>query len=565
MRLAIGTNKIDSSARYGQINAVQALRRVQGRHRWTVGFEDIVAADTLVLLGTNITETNPVTGLRVKEAVKKHGATLLTIEALVPAMGTISNIVNLAAHHVAIHPAGYRASVLALVKTVVEDKLPDSALVGRAPAFVAALQQALSAVSWPAIETMTGTPRQAWGELARTLCQSRRAVVIIGQGVLRAPDGYATAMNLLDLLLLTGHHGRPGCGLAPLAEENNDQGAVEMGTVAEYLPGPSETADRTARERVAGLWKEELPQSPGRRLMEILEEARMGVIKALYVVGENPVASLPPSARAKEALEQVDFLVCQEVFPTETTALADVVLPACSYAEKSGTFTNTEGYVQQVRQAIDPLGESRPDWEIVSVLAGLMHYPLDYADAKEILKEIRILIPGFDLLGGAPARPDAGAVERYLQEGYAQDLSERYTSAGNGQWAMGGGQKGTVTLVLGQSLFHSGKFSTHAKGLLQVQSEGKLGLSPADAARLAVQAEDRVTLRNDLGEAVVGVQVLDRLPEGLAVFPEHFDHDVRRLFPVTVDARTGVPYWKQTQVIIERREAGGERRSRVDD
>ncbi len=549
MRLVIGTNQIDSSARYGQINGVRALRRVQGTHRWTVTFEDIVSADALLLVGTNITETNPITGLKVKEAVKKRGATLLTIEPLLPAVGTISNIANLSAHHFVAHPGRSGNVVLGLIKAVVEQGLIDPALSGRAPGYVTAVSGAVGALSWPAIEAATGAKVDALREAARTFAKASRAVVLVGQGVLRFPAGCGVTATLLDLLLLTGHHGRPGSGLGPLAEENNDQGAIEMGAVAEYLPGPSQLSDVRARERLAALWKEEVPKGPGRPLMELLEQARRGAIKAMFVVGENPVGSLPPDAKATEALERLEFLVCQELFLTETAAFADVVLPACSYAEKTGTFTNTEGHVQAVRQAIEPVGESRPDWEIFSALSVLMGYPIEYGDAKEILKEVRSAIPGYGLLGPAPTppRPDAATVERYLQEGYAQDLAGRYRLVARDETA------GTdMTLWLAQSLFHSGKLSTRAKGLLQIQAGGALALNPRDAERLGVVEGDRVRVSNAAGEMLTSVKVLGRVPEGLAVFPEHFDADAQRLLYVVTDPETNVPYVKSVRVKVEK-------------
>lgn len=553
MRLVIGTNKLDSSARYGHINGIRALRRVQGTHRWTVTFEDIVNAQALLLVGTNITETNPITGLKVKEAVKKHGATLITVEALLPAIGTISNIANLSAHHFGVHPDRFQAVVLGLIKAVVEDGLVARPLAQRAPAFVKAIGEAVKALPWPAIEQQAGATAASLTDAARTFAKTSRAVILAGQGVLRQPGGFGLMTTLLDLLLLTGHHSLASCGVAPLAEENNDQGAVEMGATAEYLPGPAELGDQTARQRLAHLWKEDVPQAPGRTLMQILDEARAGTVRALFVVGENPVGSLPPSAGAREALEKLDLLVCQELFLTETAALAHVVLPACSYAEKDGTFTNTEGHVQPVRHAIEPLGESRPDWEMLSALSVLMGTPLEYGDAKEITNEIRSLLPGYGLLGPAPRppKPDEAAVSRYLQQGYAEDVYERYTLAGSKFEVRGSRQRNELTLVSQQSLFHSGKFSTRAKGLLKIQSAGALAVNPADAGRLDLADGGRVRLSNQQGEMTTVVELLDRIPEGLAVFPEHFDQDLRRLLSVIADPRTGVPYCKTARVKIE--------------
>lgn len=549
MRLAIGSNKLDSSARYGQINAVRALRRVQGTHRWTVRFEDIVEAQALLLVGTNITETNPITGLKIKEAVKKNGAALITIEALQPAVGTISNIANLSAHHFAAHPERFQAVVLGLIKAVVEEDLVAKPLAQRAPAYVKAVGDAVTALAWPALEQHAGSTAAALKDAARSFAKSSRAVILAGQGVLRQPGGSGLVTTLLDLLLLTGHHGLAGCGVAPLAEENNDQGSVEMGAVADFLPGPADLGDAAARQRLAQLWKEEVPQTPGRTLLDILDEARTGSVKALFVVGENPVGSLPPSGKAAEALGKLDLLVCQELFLTETAKLAHVVLPACSYAEKKGTFTNTEGHVQPVRQAIEPVGESRPDWEILSALSVLMGAPIEYGDAKEITNEIRSLLPGYGLLGPAPKppRPDEAVVTRYLTDGFRSDLATRYALTKPADR-----QAGDFTLLSAQSLFHSGKYSTRAKGLIQIQSTGALAINPEDAGRLGLADGSRVRLSNQQGAVTTTVKLLDRIPEGLVVFPEHFDEEVRRLMSVAADPQTGVPYCKTARVKLEK-------------
>ncbi|MGH7254884.1 MAG: NADH-quinone oxidoreductase subunit NuoG [Nitrospirales bacterium] len=549
MRLTIGTNNLDSSARYGQINAVRALRRVQGTHRWTVTFEDLVGAEVVLLVGTNITETNPITGLKVKEAVKKHGATLLTIEALVPSVGTISNITNLAAHHLTVPPDRFGLAVLGLIKAVIEDRLVNPDLSRRGPNFLQAVTQAVGGIPWSTIEAAVGTTAAAVKEAAKTFAGAERAVIVVGQGVLRQEGGHALTTTLLDLLLLTGHHGRRGSGLATLAEENNDQGAVEMGCVPEYLPGPVEQSDANGRTQVTAHWKDEIPTTPGRSLLDILEGARSGTIKAMFVVGENPVASLPPATGAKEALDALDFLVCQELFLTETAQLAEVVLPACSYAEKQGTFTNSEGHVQRVHQAIEPCGESRPDWEILSALSVLMGYPIEYGEAREILKEIRALIPGYGLLGAAPAppRPDDEAVSRYLQEGFAEDLSTRYRVAAA---AAPPSADGVFRLVVGQSLFHSGKLSRRAKGLLLVQPQGFLAIHPSDADRLGVGDQDLVRVSNDQGSFTTSIKRLDRVPVGLVTFPEHFDEEARRLLTVSRDPVTGVPYCKLARVTV---------------
>ena len=283
--------------------------------------------------------------------------------------------------------------------------------------------------------------------------------------------------------------------------------------------------------------------------MTMLKEAKTGQLKALYVVGENPVASLPVESRTTEALGNLDFLVCQELFLTETAKLAHVVLPACSYAEKDGTFLNHEGHMQNVRKAIDPIGEGRPDWEVFSALSGLMGHSIEYSDVKKIGKEIRSLIPESRTLGPSPVpvKPNPEAMDRYLHGGYREDLESRFTlppqSPKSGD---------TLALIVTQSLFHSGKFSTRAQGLLQIQSKGCLSMNPTDGTRLGIEDGDTVRVSNALGEAESSVKLLDRVPEGVMYFPEHFDGDIRRLLRVSVDPHTEVPYFKATQVKLEK-------------
>jgi len=547
MRLTIGTNNLDSSARYGHVNGIQAMRRVQGTHRWAVTFEDITQADVLLLVGTNITETNPITGLKVKEAVKKHDATLLTIEAIQPAIGTISNITNLSQQHLCVAPSQFGAAVLGLLKAVVEGNHIDSAFRQRAGDYVSAVSQAVQQLSWDDLALSTGVTRESFAHMAASVARGRRVVVVAGQILLRSQGGYGMCLNLLDLLLLSGKLTATGCGFAPLAEENNDQGAIEMGAVAELLPGALDLTDQAARTQMTRAWKEEPPLAEGTTLIEMIDRAQAGIIKSLFVIGENPVGSLPPRTGVKEALGKLDLLVCQELFLTETAELAHVVFPAASAMEKTGTFTNTEGHVQAVRAAIDPVGDSRPDWEILSALSVFLGAPLEYAEAKEILKEIRAVIPGYGSLGPSPIPPavDPTDVDRYVNEGYRHDLATRYTLPARAVCL-----EGTVKLGLVQSLFHSGKLSTHSKGLLQIEPSGFLQMNPMDATRFALGTGDRVRLWNSLGEFTTSVKVFDRVPEGLAWLPDHFAQDALQLFDCVIDPDTKVPYSRAASVSV---------------
>lgn len=547
MRVAIGTNNLDSSARYGQINGLQALRRVQGSHRWTVAFEDIAQADCLLLVGTNVTEANPITGLNVKEAVKKRGASLFTVDSMRPAIGTISNIANLAQEHVSVSPDQFLSAVLGLLKAVADGNHVDQALQREAPDYVSAITDSLRALDWHDLTALTGAPREQFDAIARHMSRGRRVVILAGQELLRSERGYYACVNLLDLLLLLGKLTAPGCGFAPLAEENNDQGAVEMGAVGEFLPGPHDLSDQEAREKLNRSWNGSIPSTAPATLTDMIGRAKAGRLKSLIVVGENPIASLPPSFEAKEALQRLEFLVCQELFLTETASMAHVVLPAASSMEKAGTFTNTEGHVQAVRPAIDPVGESRPDWEILSALSVLLGARLDYADHKDLLKEIRSIIPGYGSLGPAPISPkvDQGTLGRYLAGGYRRDLPSRYTLPP--QSKDGGG---LFRLQLVQSLFHSGKLSTRAKGLMQIEGIGSARMNPEDGARLGLNDGDRVTFSNSRGTFTTAVKLVERVPPGSVWYPDSFAQEATRLFEITIDPQTKVPSFRSALVSV---------------
>jgi formate dehydrogenase alpha subunit len=386
--------------------------------------------------------------------------------------------------------------------------------------------------------------------MASAVAKGRRLVILAGQDLLRSADGYSDCMNLLDLLLLTGKVEAPGSGFAPLAEENNDQGAVEVGAVAEFLPGTRDVAAADERSAFGRLWKREPPSTAGATLNEMIDRARAGELKAMVVIGENPIGSLPRHLNVGEALKSLEFLICHELFLTETAALAHVVLPAAAPLEKSGTWTNEEGLVQAIRPAVEPLGESRPDWEILSALSLLLGMPFEYGESKDVMKEIRSLIPAYGLLGPAPVPPkaDPAAIERYVAGDYRQDVPNRYTLAPR----QPKGEQPAWRMRLTQSLFHSGKLSTRAKGLLDLEEQAVLRMNRSEAGRLGIADGDHVRVSNQRGALTTPVKLVERVPEGTVWFPDHFAQEASGLFECTIDPVTKVPAFRMTSVSIEK-------------
>jgi len=545
MRAAIGTNQVDSSARYGHLNFTRALQHAAGIGRMMNGYEEITKANVLLLIGTDITETNPVASLRVKEAIRVYGA------QVVVATSRQTNIAKLASHPLTIAAGSEREFIQALVKAAIEEDLVEEAATTAAPEAFAALKAAVAGLSWEALTARTGTAREVVVEAVRLYAEAPKAVILCAEGVTRQVEGYASILNLVDLAWVTGKLTRPGCGVNALPEEANEQGAVDMGVAPELLPGQALYADEDARARLATAWRGSLPPpDPGATLMEIVKRCREGRIKALYLVGENPLATLPASTGVREALEKVELLICQDPFLTETSRLAHVVLPATTFAEKDGTFTNLEGKVNRVRPALEPYEEARPDWEVFAALGTALGYPMEYESPQDVQREIMKLLPGYYNLG--EPRPVTARPEGYLRNGYVREVEARYAAHTDRTEADQAARP--FALTIGQVLYHSGKLSTRASGLLQLSpSKGRLQMNPEDIARLQLGPQDVVRVTSAKGSLELRTEPNHDLARGTCFFPEHFNEPpMKDLAGCVVDPTTGVPAFKFTRVAIEK-------------
>ncbi len=541
MRTVVGTNNVDSSARYGHMNFVRAAHHALGVHRMMNTSEDLTRAKAILVVGADMTETNPVASVRVKAAIGTSNASVIVVDSM------HTNLARLASHPTMVAPGTEGALVRGLVASALAQDLVDPDVASRMPDAVRALQDAAAAVSLEATAAETGVPVAAIHEIAKIFADAPRAVIVCGEGIVRQKGGYDNVLSLIDLAWVTGKLDKPGCGINTFVEEGNEQGAVDMGVAPEFLPGPA-AYDSPARRKFSDAWGVALPDArPGRSLTDILEACRAGHIKALYVVGENPLATLPKSFGAEEALSRVDWIMCQDPFLTETAQCAHVVFPACTFAEKDGTVTNQEGKVQFVRPALAPLGESVPDWHIMAGIANGMGHMLPYDTTEEIQAEIRKCLPGYYNLG--QPKPVAAAPAAYLRNGYRESVGARY--AVNGRVAAPGRSHAMKVIQL---IYHSGKLSTKASGLMDIAPNTRaLRMAVEDCRRLDVAAGGRVRVTSDQGSLELGVRPdMDVVP-GTCVFPEHFnDPPVKDLSLVNVDPVTRVPYFKVTPVTIEK-------------
>ncbi len=532
MREQIGTPHVDSSARYGYINAVAALNSVFGTAR-LVKYEDVVAADVLLVIGAALTESNPITGLKVKQALSKKGTQLITLDTASRQRETyISHLPNLATQHLQVRPESEGAAICGLMKAVIEAGASDTA----PPALVDKVKKALTAISFQEVEAATGLSEADYRKAAKAYAGAKRGVMIVGRGVLRNKDGYQNMLRLAELALLSGQVGEEGAGILAMAMENNAFGAVEMGGVPEFSPG----------------FQLNEGDKKGHTFPEMLEAAARGEIKALYLVGEDPFRSLPQK-KVAEALQKVELLICQDLFPSQATAMAHIILPAASYAEKSGRFTNHEGEIQKVRMAIEPVGNAKPDWQIFSIITNKMKQKSDqpysrligYDSPDAVWKEIVMSMPstwsqgaGGDLSSATAAYADRAEIS----------LSIKKPLDANGHFY----------LHVGQHLFHAGKLSTYSEGLLKLLDQEMVLIHPEDAETLGIEEGEVVSLSNGEGAAALElpVKLSKKLGRGTLFVPEHFGTAAKALLPLTIDATTQVPYGERGVVKLSKRSAG---------
>ena len=542
MRTVLGTNNLDSSARYGHMNFVRAVHHALGINRMMNTSADITKAKAILVVGANVTETNPVASLRVKAAISTYNASVIVVDSMQ------TNLAKLASHPAMVKPGTEGTFIKGLVKSVLEQDLIDPDLVSQAPEALAALKAAAAAVSLETVARETGISIEMIQEVARVFAEAPRSIIVCGEGIVRQHNGYDNTLSLIDLAWVTGKLNKPGCGINTFTEEGNEQGAVDMGVAPEFLPGPVAYEHAAAQQKFSEAWGAALPDTQaGKSLIEILEDCRAGKIKALYVVGENPLATLPKSFGVEEALSQLELLICQDPFLTETAQYAHVVFPACTFAEKDGTVTNQEGMVQFVRPALDPLGESALDWHIMAGLANGMGHSLPYETTQDIQTEIRKLLPGYYNLG--QPQPVAADPTTYLRNGYQDSVGARYAVNGHAQ---GSGRPYGLKLI--QLIYHSGKLSTKASGLMDISpNTGALRMSLEECERLGVADGGRVRVTSDQGSLELSVEADVNMLPGTCAFPEHFnDPPVKDLVRVVVDPVTRVPYFKATQVTIEK-------------
>jgi predicted molibdopterin-dependent oxidoreductase YjgC len=402
-------------------------------------------------------------------------------------------------------------------------------------------------------------------EAARMYAKNKPAAILYAMGITQHSHGTDNVMAIANLAMLTGNIGKLSSGVNPLRGHNNVQGACDVGALPDVYPGYQSVADPAIREKFEAAWGCSLPAEPGLTIPEILETAYQKQLKALYLIGENLVLSEPQANRVTEALKRVGFLVVQDIFLSETAQLADVVLPAVTFAERDGTFTNTERRVQRVRKAIEPIGNSKPDWWITCQVAQRMGGKgFDFSHPSQIMEEIARLTP---IYGGI-------SYER-LEEGGLQWPCSSQEHPGTPilhtkQFTRGKGrfmpleykppkelpdEDYPLLLTTGTNLyhFHTGTLTRKVKGLNILSSEELVEVNPKDASALGIADGDEIKVISRRGEVVAKVKVTEVSPAGVISMTFHFAKSPTNVLTnPALDPASKIPELKVCAVRIEK-------------
>ena len=528
-----------------------------GSGAMTNSVEEIESADAIIAIGTNTTENHPVIGSRVKRAVRQHGARLIVIDPRKIGLVRYAEIW--------LRPrAGTNVAVLnGLMHVIIEEGLADDAYIESRTEGYDALKETLAKYTPEYVEKISGVPAEDLIKAARLYGEAKRGSILYAMGITQHSHGTDAVKSCANLAMICGNVGIEGGGVNPLRGQNNVQGACDMGALPNVFSGYQQVANDESRAKFEKAWGATLPGTPGLTLMEIMNGAHEGTIKALYIMGENPMLSDPDLTHVEEALKNLDLLITQDIFLNETGQVAHVVLPSACFAEKDGTFTNTERRVQRIRKAVDPPGAARPDWAIIAEIATRMGYPMNYESAASIMEEINALTPSY---GGI-------TYERIEGEGLqwpcpnTEHPGTKYLH--KDQFARG---KGLLTpidylpsdelpddeypfiLTTGRVLyhFHTATMSRRNKGLMERYPESLIEISPEDAVKLNIDDGKLVTVTSRRGSVQAKVKVTEMSPEGTIFMNFHFrEAAVNLLTNPALDPTGKIPEYKICAVKVE--------------
>ncbi|MEE8413364.1 MAG: formate dehydrogenase subunit alpha, partial [Dehalococcoidales bacterium] len=557
-RAVLGTNNIDHSGRLCHSPSVAGLTTAFGSGAMTNSIQDIGNAACILAIGTNTTATHPVIGLEIKKATFNGGK-------LIVANPREIGLVRFADIWLQLKPGTDAALLMGMMRVIVDEGLLNSEFIEQHCENFETFKDSLKSFELDSVEKITGVPKDKVAAAARLFAGNNPATILYAMGITQHTHGTDNVLAIANLAMLTGNIGRQSTGVYPLRGQNNSQGAGDLGSLPDVYPGYQPVEDKAAREKFEKAWATNLNPSRGLTLTEIFRAAGDGQIKAIYLTGENPVLSNPDASQIVKALGKLEFLVVRDVFLTETAELADVVLPAASFAETDGTFTNTERRVQRVRKAIEPVGDSLPDWEITCRIARKMGSEgFDFENPSQIMDEIASLTP---IYGGI-------SYSRLEDSGLQWPCSTKdhpgtpvlhidSFTRGKGRFtpleylpsAELPDEEYPLILTTARSLYHnqSGTMTRKVKALNELQGEELVDINPEDAGGLNIADGDTVKVTSRRGQVTAKAKLTDICPTGVVSMDFHFrESPVNVLTNPALDPVAKTPELKVCAVRLEK-------------
>ena len=562
MRAVIGTNNVDHCARLCHSSTVAGLAKAFGSGAMTNAIGELRYADCIFVTGSNTTEAHPIIGLELKAAVKKHGATLIVADP------REIDLVGVAALHLRQRSGTDVALFNGMMQVILSEGLADGEFIENRTEDFEKFKAVIMQYTPEKVEKITGVPKDKIIQAARLYAKAERASIIYSMGITQHTTGTDNVLTLANLAMVTGNVGKRSTGVNPLRGQNNVQGACDLGALPNVYSGYQQVANDVVQEKFEKAWTASLSPVPGLTVVEMLHGAEDGSIRGMYMMGENPFLSDPNVNRVMKDLQALEFLAVQDIFLSETARYADVVLPAASFAEKDGTFTNTERRVQLLRKVLDPPGQAKADWQILSEVAGRLGYTMRYDSSAAIMEEIASLTPiygglthdrlqGFGLQWPCPDKEHPGTP--YLHKGMFSRGKGLFTAVEYIPPAEEPDKEYPLLLTTGRILyhFHTGTMSRRVDGLHAIRPDGFVEIHPDDATALKLSDGELARLTSRRGTVTAKTVVTERSRPGTVFMTFHYREAAANILTNdALDPVAKIPEFKVCAVKVEKAAEG---------
>jgi formate dehydrogenase alpha subunit len=523
----------------------------------TNSIEDISKADVILVIGSNTTAAHPVLALNIIDAVKNRGAKLIVMEP------RRIDLVKYASVWLKQKPGTDVALINGLMHVIIDSGLVANVFVSEKTEGFADIASTIEGYPPEYVEEITGVPAEDIKQAALLYGQSERAAIIYAMGITQHTTGVDNVKSIANLAMMTGNIGKEGSGVNPLRGQNNVQGACDVGALPDVFPGYQKVADKEKHFIFEALWDRKLSARPGLTAVEMFNAAAAGEVKMMYIMGENPILSEPDMTHTIAALRKLDFLVVQDIFLTETARMADIVLPSASFAEKNGTYTNTERRVQPIRKALPPPGDALPDWKILVELSKKYGFNLGYRSTADIFDEIAQVTPQYGGISHHRVEtcgihwpcptPDHPGTPILYTQGFTRGRG-KFHAVEYMPPAEQIDKKYPLILTTGRYLaqFHTGTMSRKVDGLNEIAPEARVEISPEDARKYKIRDKTMVSVTTRRGTVNARALVTPDIIPGVIYMPFHYaEAAANRLTNPALDPVAKIPELKVAAAFVK--------------